>query len=98
MAKGVPPTGSPGRAVIFIQRLISALAPPLHSLHWKIFLLTLASIFLPGVYFAWKVGQGIERSHLRSAEQGMIDPELPGFDIAPPADKTEAWREQAGLT
>lgn len=32
------------------------------------------------------------------AEQGMIDPELPGFDIAPPADKTEAWREQAGLT
>ena len=76
MAKGVPPTGSPGRAVIFIQRLISALAPPLHSLHWKIFLLTLASIFLPGVYFAWKVGQGIERSHLRSAEQGMIDTAL----------------------
>ena len=76
MSPRVPSAGSPGRAVIFIQRLISALAPPLHSLHWKIFLLTLASIFLPGIYFAWKVGQGIERSHLRSAEQGMIDTAL----------------------
>ena len=76
MARRAPTAGSPGCAVIFIQRLISALAPPLHSLHWKIFLLSLASIFLPGVYFAWKVGQGIERSHLRSAEQGMIDTAL----------------------
>jgi len=62
MAPRAPSAGSPGRAVIFIQRMISALAPPLHSLHWKIFLLCLASIFLPGMYFAWKVGQGIERS------------------------------------
>ena len=71
MALSAPSVGSPGRAVIFIQRLISALAPPLHSLHWKIFLLCLASIFLPGVYLAWKVGQSIERSHLRSTEQGI---------------------------
>jgi len=71
-----PSGGPPGRTVIFIQRLISTLAPPLHSLHWKIFLLCLASIFLPGVYFAWKVGQSIERSHLRSTEQGMIDTAL----------------------
>lgn len=76
MARCAPSDGTPGRVVIFIQRLISAIAPPLHSLHWKIFLLCLASIFLPGVYFAWKVGQSIERSHLRSTEQGMIDTAL----------------------
>jgi two-component system sensor histidine kinase CreC len=68
-----PEQRSPGRAVLFVHNLISALAPPLHSLRWKIFLLCLAAVFLPGVYFAWKVGQGIERSHLRSTEQGMID-------------------------
>lgn len=73
MASGDVSAGSPGRVVFAIQRLISVLAPPLHSLHWKIFLLSLASIFLPGVYFAWKVGQSIERSHLVSTEQGMID-------------------------
>lgn len=67
---------SPGRAVLFVHNLISTLAPPLHSLHWKIFLLCLAAVFLPGLYFAWKVGQGIERSHLRSTEQGMIDTAL----------------------
>jgi two-component system sensor histidine kinase CreC len=64
------------KLVLFIQGLISFLAPPLHSLHWKIFLLCLAAIFLPGLYFAWKVGQGIERSHMRSTEQGMIDTAL----------------------
>jgi len=40
--------------------MISFLAPPLHSLHGKIFLLCLAAVFLPGMYFAWKVGQGID--------------------------------------
>jgi two-component system sensor histidine kinase CreC len=64
---------SPGRAVLFVHHLISAVAPSLHSLRWKVFLLCLAAVFLPGLYFAWKVGQGIERSHLRSTEQGMID-------------------------
>ena len=57
MAARTPSAGSPGRAALFIQRLISALAPPLHSLRWKIFLLCLAAVFLPGIYFAWKVGQ-----------------------------------------
>lgn len=71
-----PPEKSPGRLVVLIQRLISFLAPPLHSLHWKIFVLCLAAIFLPGMYFAWNVGQSIERSHLRSTEQGMIDTAL----------------------
>jgi two-component system, OmpR family, sensor histidine kinase CreC len=57
-----PAPRPPGRAVLFVHNLISAIAPPLHSLHWKIFLLCLAAVFLPGVYFAWKVGQGIERN------------------------------------
>ncbi|MFZ4773786.1 MAG: histidine kinase dimerization/phospho-acceptor domain-containing protein, partial [Terrimicrobiaceae bacterium] len=82
MAANDSPTGQPGRLVLLIQKLISALAPPLHSLHWKIFLLSLASIFLPGIYFAWKVGQGIERSHLRSTEQGMIDTALISLGLA----------------
>ena len=38
---------SPGwRLVYFIQRLISRVAPPLHSLHWKIFALLLVGLFL----------------------------------------------------
>ncbi|MDX2080169.1 MAG: ATP-binding protein [Terrimicrobiaceae bacterium] len=63
----------PSRIGRWISRAISLLAPPLHSLHWKVFLLCLVAIFLPGIYLAWKVGQGIERSHLRSTERGMID-------------------------
>lgn len=65
---------SPGwRLVYFIQRLISRVAPPLHSLHWKIFALLLVGLFLPAVYFLWQVRLTIEYSHLRSTEQGMID-------------------------
>lgn len=85
MSADVPP---PGRTVLFVQRMITFLAPPLHSLHWKIFLLCLAAVFLPGLYFAWKVGQGIERSHLRSTEEGMIDTALvvaEGLDLTAPA-------------
>ena len=67
-----PEPRPPGRAVLFVHNLISALAPPLHSLHWKIFLLCLAAVFLPGVYFAWKVGQGIFWHILRWQEwQGI---------------------------
>lgn len=64
------------RAVYFIQRLISRLAPPLHSLHWKILALLLVAIFLPALYFLWQVRLGIERSHVRSTERGMIDTAL----------------------
>lgn len=64
------------RAVFAVQRMISFLAPPLHSLHWKIFLMCLAAVFVPGLYFAWNVGQGIERSHLISTEGGMVDTAL----------------------
>ncbi len=65
-----------GRFGRWISQAISLLAPPLHSLHWKVFLLCLVAIFLPGMYLAWKVGQGIERGHLRSTEAGMIDTAL----------------------
>ncbi len=64
------------RVVYFIQRLISRLAPPLHSLHWKILALLLVAIFLPALYFLWQVRLGIERSHVRSTERGMIDTAL----------------------
>ncbi|PTX92869.1 hypothetical protein DB345_14560 [Spartobacteria bacterium LR76] len=64
------------RAVYFIQRQISRLAPPLHSLHWKILALLLVAIFLPALYFLWQVRLGIERSHVRSTERGMIDTAL----------------------
>lgn len=64
------------RLVYFIQWLISRVAPPLHSLHWKIFALLLVGLFLPAVYFLWQVRMNIERSHLRSTEQGMIDTAL----------------------
>lgn len=71
------PALSPGwRLVYFIQRLISRVAPPLHSLHWKIFALLLVGSFLPAVYFLSQVRLTIERSHLRSTEQGMIDTAL----------------------
>ena len=68
---------SPGwRLVYFVHHLISRVAPPLHSLHWKIFALLLVGLFLPAVYFLWQVRLTIERSHLRSTEQGMIDSAL----------------------
>ncbi len=61
------------RAVYFVQKLITWFAPPLHSLHWKIFALLFAGFFLPSIYFLWQVRLGIERSHLYSTEEGMID-------------------------
>jgi len=64
------------RLGIGISDVISVIAPPLHSLHWKIFILCLVAIFVPGVFLAWSVGQSIERSHLRSTEEGMIDTAL----------------------
>jgi len=69
-----PEASSAGwRIVYFIQGAISRIAPPLHSLHWKIFALLLLASFLPAVYFLWEVRGGIERSHLESTEAGMID-------------------------
>lgn len=68
---------SPGwRLVYFVHHLISRVAPPLHSLHWKIFALLMVGLFLPAVYFLWQVRVTIEKSHLRSTEQGMIDTAL----------------------
>jgi len=64
------------RVVYLIQQLISWVAPPLHSLHWKIFALLLVGLFLPALYFLWQVRVHIERSHLVSTEQGMVDTAL----------------------
>jgi len=61
------------RLVYFVQRLITWFAPPLHSLHWKIFALLFVGLFLPSIYFIWQVRLGLERSHLYSTEEGMID-------------------------
>lgn len=71
------------RLVYAIQRLISLLAPPLHSLHWKIFALLMVGLFLPAIYFLWEVRITIEKSHLRSTEQGMIDTALVLADMLP---------------
>jgi two-component system, OmpR family, sensor histidine kinase CreC len=64
------------RLIYFVQRLITHLAPPLHSLHWKIMALLLVAIFIPALYFLWQVQRTIARSHLISTEQGMIDTAL----------------------
>lgn len=64
------------RMVYFIQHLITWFAPPLHSLHWKIFAVLLVGLFLPALYFLSQVRVNIERSHLYSTEQGMIDTAL----------------------
>ena len=62
-----------GRFVGFVQWAIGTVAPPLHSLRWKIFALVLLGSFLPGLYFLWQAGKSLERNPLRSMEQGMID-------------------------
>ncbi len=75
------PRSAGWRAVYFIQGLISRLAPPLHSLHWKILALLLVAIFVPALYFLWQVRLNIELSHLRSTEVGMIDTALVITDV-----------------
>lgn len=58
---------SPGwRAVFFIQRLIGRVAPPLHSLRWKIFALLLVGVFLPSTYFLWQVRLNLEPGPLKN--------------------------------
>lgn len=75
------PRSAGWRIVYFIQQLISWIAPPLHSLHWKIFALLFVGLFLPAIYFLWQVRVNIERSHLVSTEQGMIDTALLAADV-----------------
>jgi len=60
-------------ALRFVQSLIERLAPPLHSLHWKVFVLVLIGSFVPAIYFLWQLRASIERSHLATTEAGMID-------------------------
>jgi len=77
------------RFVYFVQRAISGIAPPLHSLHWKIFAMILAGLFLPAIYFLWQTARNIEQSHLRSTEQGMIDTALVLADAMSSAQSLE---------
>jgi two-component system sensor histidine kinase CreC len=65
-----------GSLVGFVQWAIGTLAPPLHSLRWKIFILLLAGSFLPALYFLWQAGRSLERSHLRPVEPGINTPLL----------------------
>jgi two-component system, OmpR family, sensor histidine kinase CreC len=61
------------RLVFLVQRLISALAPPLHSLHWKLFVLCMVIVMAPMILLAWYVRSTIETAYLQAAEEGMID-------------------------
>lgn len=59
--------------IFALQRLITRVAPPLHSIHWKVFFLFLLVLLLPVGYVGWQLRDAIERSYLHSTEEGMID-------------------------
>jgi signal transduction histidine kinase len=61
------------RLIFFIQRLISRVAPPLHSIHWKVFIIQMLVLLLPTTYMAFRIRDSIETSYLHSTEEGMID-------------------------
>ena len=61
------------RAVLFVSRLISRFAPPLHSIHWKVFILFMTVLVLPLAVVGYKIRASIETSYLHSTEEGMID-------------------------
>ncbi|MGB8353634.1 MAG: hypothetical protein WCD79_07100, partial [Chthoniobacteraceae bacterium] len=61
------------RLVLAIQRLITLVFPPLHSIRWKLFVLYLTILILPAVYLAFNVKHQLETSYLQSTEEGMID-------------------------
>lgn len=69
-----PSRRTPGwRVVLAIQRWITRFAPPLHSIHWKVFLTHMLVLVVPGIFLAWHVRRGIEESYLHSTEESMID-------------------------
>ena len=57
----------------FVSRLISRFAPPLHSIHWKVFVLFMTVLLLPLAVVGFKIRSSIETSYLHSTEEGMID-------------------------
>ena len=61
------------RLVFAVQRLISLVFPPLHSIRWKLFALYFAILILPAVYLSWNIRRNLETSYLHSTEEGMID-------------------------
>ena len=73
MNRDTPQPGIIPRVVLFISRLISRVAPPLHSIRWKIFVLFMAVLILPLALVGYKIRGSIETSYLHSTEEGMID-------------------------
>ena len=61
------------RTAFFISRLISRIAPPLHSIHWKVFILFMLVLLVPLAIVGYKIRGSIETGHLYSTEEGMID-------------------------
>ncbi|GEM_PF-358845 len=61
------------RIVFAIQRLISLVFPPLHSIRWKLFVLYFTILIVPASFLAWSIRRNIETSYLHSTEEGMID-------------------------
>lgn len=71
--KSPPPNSLLARSVLFVSRLISRFAPPLHSIHWKVFVLFMTVLLLPLAVVGYKIRASIETSYLHSTEEGMID-------------------------
>ena len=61
------------RIALFISRLITRIAPPLHSIHWKVFILFMLVLLVPLGVVGFKIRGSIETGHLYSTEEGMID-------------------------
>ncbi len=73
MSSRTPTPGFVSRTARSISRLITSVAPPLHSIRWKIFLLFMIVLILPLALVGYKIRQSIETSYLHSTEEGMID-------------------------
>lgn len=52
------------RVVLFVSRLISRFAPPLHSIHWKVFILFMVVLALPLGFVGYKIRGSIETSYM----------------------------------
>lgn len=61
------------RLVLLISELITRIAPPLHSIHWKVFVLFLAVLVLPLALIGYQIRKGVHGSYLHATEEGMID-------------------------
>jgi signal transduction histidine kinase len=66
----------------FISRLISRFAPPLHSIHWKVFVLFMIVLLLPLAMVGYKIRTGIGASYLHSTGEAVRHLAIPiGFAV-----------------